>query len=116
MIIGLLLCLVVMLTLHLITPYWWWVVAAPLLYGILKARSARNGLFVGMLSAGILWLGGSLYYWRTGGEIITQRLTDMVQIGSPWVLIGATALAGLLAGGIAGLTGYLARASLCSKR
>jgi hypothetical protein len=116
MIFGIFLCLVVMLLLQLITPYWWWIMVVPLLYGILKARSARNGLVVGMLSAGMLWLGGGLYYWRTGGEIIAQRVTDMVQIGSPWVLIGATALAGLLAGGIAGLTGYLARASLSLKR
>lgn len=101
-----------MLFLQLLTPFWWWIMMVPFLYGIVKARSGWKGFGVGMASAGLLWLFGSLYYWLTGGGTIAQRVAIMMKLGSPLLLIAAITLVAVLAGGFAGNSGYFLRTAL----
>jgi len=106
MIIGIIICLVVMLILQILTPFWWWIMVVPFVYGIVKAHACRKGFLVGMTSAGLLWLFGSLYYLFTSAGIIAQRVAVMMNLGSPLLLVVATTLVAALAGGFAGSSGY----------
>lgn len=104
--IGITACTLVTLTLHLITPFWWWVMIIPLLFGVIRARSCREGFITGSASAGIIWLCGCLAAYKLGGGIVAGRVADLLMVGEPWILLAATSFAAALLGGIGGGTGY----------
>jgi len=53
---GTLLCLGALLILQILTPFWWWILLVPFVYGGAFAETGWNGFRTGMLSAGLLWL------------------------------------------------------------
>lgn len=107
---GVALCLAIMLMLQLFTPFWWWIMLVPLGFGMWAARSVWHGMAVGMVSAGSLWLGASLYYWLTSGQFIADRVATMLGAGRGWnsvvLLFVLTALVAVLPAGLSGATGY----------
>jgi hypothetical protein len=104
--IAVIICLIVMLGLQLLTPFWWWIMIVPFAYGAAAARTGAKALIVGFASAGMLWLGSSLYFYLTGSRIIAGRISRMVGLGKPGLVILATALAAGLAAAISGYAGY----------
>lgn len=112
MIRGIVICFVVILILNFLTPFWWWIMVVPCIYGIVRAHSGKKAFFVGMTSAGLVWLLGSLYYILTSAGIIAQRVATMMNIGSPYVLIVATTVIAMLASGCAGTSGYVVKKAL----
>jgi hypothetical protein len=105
-------CLATILALQMATHRWWWIVAVPLVYGVLTGRSAWEGFRVGMLGAGVLWLAAAAWELETSAQIVTTRVASMLQAGSPLRVLGATALVAMIAGGLAGATGASLRALL----
>ena len=101
-----LLCLLAMLVLQLLTPYWWWVTIVPFAYGAAAARSGGKALWTGFSAAGLLWLGGSLYFYLTGSGLIAARIAAMFKLGRSWFLVLATGLVAALAAGLSGYAGY----------
>ena len=112
---GVLTCLIVMLVAGLLTPYWWWVMAVPLAYTLLRARSGWQGFGIGAVSAGLLWAGGGLYFWLDGGRIIAARMWAF-SFDSEALLIAATILIAVIAGGLSGAAGGLARRAFISRQ
>ncbi len=112
MILSILVCLLAMFGLQWLFPAWWWIMAVPFVWCLFKADSGWRGFLIGMLSAGILWLGGGLFYLTTCGELIARRVATMLQIDSPWILVVVMVLIAAVAGGLAGYTGGLLRAAL----
>jgi len=104
--IGITACALVMLTLHLTTPFWWWVIAVPLLFGVIRARSGWEGFMTGAISAGVVWLCGCLAAYQLGGEIVAGRVAKLLMVGEPWILVAATSLLGMITAGVACATGY----------
>jgi len=110
--IATLVCLLVLLALQIVTPYWWWVMIVPFAYGAAGARTGGRAVRTGALSAGLLWLGAAAYLYFAGSGLIAARMARMFGLGRPWTMIAATALVAALAAGIAGYAGYAARAAL----
>jgi hypothetical protein len=108
--IAVLICLLVMLVLHILTPYWWWVMIVPFAYGAAAARSGGKALRMGFLSAGLLWLGASIYFFLTGSRIIAERMAKMFGLGRSWLIVLATALMAAIAAAVSGYAGYAVRA------
>jgi hypothetical protein len=106
---AVLVCAAVMLVLHLLTPYWWWVMIVPFAYGAAAARSGWKALRIGFIAAGLLWIGGSLYFFLTGGRIITERMARMFGLGASGLMILLTALLAALAAAFAGYAGFAVR-------
>jgi NADH:ubiquinone oxidoreductase subunit 2 (subunit N) len=113
---GIIGCLVVLSVLHLITPFWWWVMAVPFLYGLVFGRSARRSFRTGALSAGLLWLGAAIYFHFTGSALIARRVAMMMKLGSSWLMVAVAGLLAGLAAGFAGLAGYSIRALFRRRR
>jgi NADH:ubiquinone oxidoreductase subunit 2 (subunit N) len=113
---GIIGCLVVLSVLHLITPFWWWVMAVPFLYGLVFGRSARRSFRTGALSAGLLWLGAAIYFHFTGSALIARRMAMMMKLGSSWLMVAVAGLLAGLAAGFAGLAGYSIRALFRRRR
>jgi len=104
--IATLVCLLVMWVWHLLTPYWWGVMLFPFAYGAGLAKTGGKAIRTGLLSAGILWLGASLYFYFSGSGIIASRMAGMFGLGRPGLMIAATALVAAVAAGLSGYAGY----------
>jgi hypothetical protein len=104
--VGIAGCVLVMLMLHLVSHQWWWVMAVPLIYGVLHARSGWDGFLVGTTSAGVVWGAGILAAYLRGGEIVARRVAEMFMVGNAWNLIAATVAVAMLAAGLSAATGY----------
>ena len=113
--IGTLICFVVMLTLQLLTPFWWWIMVVPFAYSLWRGRSGRESFFTGALSAGLLWLLAALGAWLTSAGFVTARVAQMFGLGLPWVMPILTSIMAAAAAGSAGGTGYLLRAARLQK-
>ncbi len=108
--IAALACLIVLAVLHLLTPFWWWVLAVPFLFGLSFGRSSGRSIRTGAAAAGALWLGAAVYEHLTGSALIAGRMATLMGIGSSWLMVVATGLVAALAAGIAAWAGYSLRA------
>jgi len=108
-------CLLVMLVLQVLTPYWWWVMIVPFAYGAAAARSGGKALRTGFLSAGLLWLGGSFFFFLTGSRLIAERMARMIGLGRSWLMILLAALVAAIAAAFSGYAGYAVRALFKAK-
>lgn len=109
-------CLAVLLLLQIATPFWWWIIPVPMVFGILLAKSGWKGFRTGMLSAGLLWLGWSLYMMLGGSDIVAKRIAVMMGVSSPWILVLITALSAAIVAGFSGSTGYFLQATFFKKK
>lgn len=112
MIIGIIICLATIFILQLLTPFWWWIIVIPFIYGVIKSESGLKGFGVGMISTGLLWLFGSLYYFLSGSSLIAKRVSIMMKLGHPLLLILITTLLAFLVGGFSGSSGYFLKRAL----
>jgi len=106
---AILVCLLTMLALQVLTPFWWWIMVVPFAYGAAAARSGGKALLTGLAAAGILWLGASLILYLTGSGLIAGRMATMFKLGDSRLLVLATGLVAALAAGLAGYSGYAVR-------
>ncbi|KAA0230129.1 hypothetical protein EDS67_08825 [candidate division KSB1 bacterium] len=110
---GIAICFIVMLILQLATPFWWWIMLVPFLFGMLGATSAWQGARTGMFSAGFLWLSAGLFYWLTASQIITARVAKMLgerfEVESVILVFAVTTMVAALAGGASAATGFWGR-------
>lgn len=107
--IAVLVCFLLMLVLQLATPFWWWIMIVPFFYGASKARSMRESVKIGMISAAALWLVMSGYQWLAGSGDVSQRVIAMVGWESSGILVIITTLVAALASGSAACSGYCLR-------
>jgi hypothetical protein len=108
--IAVLACALVMLVLQVLTPFWWWVMIVPFVYGAAAAKSGWKALRTGLLSAGLLWLGAGLYLFLAGSRIIAERVAKMFGLGQSWLMVLVTALVAAVAAAVSGYAGYAVRA------
>lgn len=114
--IGAVICFLVMLVLHLATPYWWWTMLVPFAYSLMRAPTVLGGISTGAVSAGLLWLLGGVYAWSTGSEIILSRIAVTMRVGAPVIVLIMTAALAAIAGGLAGGAGFSLRAAFRPNR
>jgi len=107
---AIIICLLAMLLLQMLSPFWWWVMIVPFAYGVAAARSGGRALLNGLISAGLLWLGGSLYFLLKGGRIIAGRMAHMFGLGRAWPLVVVSALIAAVAAAVSGYAGFTVRA------
>jgi len=103
-------CLLVMLVLELVTPYWWWIMIVPFAYGAAAAGTGWKALRTGFMAAGLLWLGAAGYFFLAGSRIIAGRMAAMFGLGQSWLIVLATGLVAGLAAAFSGYAGYAVRA------
>jgi hypothetical protein len=107
---AVLMCLLAMLGLQFLTPYWWWVMIVPFAYGAAAARSGWKAFRTGFFAAGLLWFGSSLFFYLTGSGLIAARMARMFGLGKSWLMVFVTALIAALAAGVSGYAGYAVQA------
>jgi len=103
---GSFLCLVAILLLQLTTHFWWWILVVPFVYGALASSSGWEGFRSGMLGAGGLWFVAAGWQLTTSAQLVSQRVAEMLRVGSPGTVLAATVLVAMIVGGLAGSAGY----------
>jgi len=104
----------ILMTLVLITAWllnmvlpWWSIALAGLVLGYQFNKKPGASFGWGFLALFLLWGGQALYIHFANDGILSGRIAEMLQVGSPWLVILATALIGGLVSGLATMTGSL---------
>ena len=106
-IINLFFCSIVLLIFNLLTPLWYWIIIVPFVFSFIRLKSGWAAFVAGAVSAGLVWLVGSLYYWISASEFVAVRVAAMLKFNSPWMLIGITFSIAIVSGGMAATSGAL---------
>jgi hypothetical protein len=85
----------------------------PCVYFLAKSHVGVRPSLTGAVSGGLLWTAGALYYWLTGGSPLIDRLSSVL---NPWLLVVATGVLGLLAGGFGAVTGSAVRRAFSPRK
>lgn len=107
--ITMLLSLVLLFVFQLLFYAWWWALLIPLVIGFFERDSVARASLGSGVGVFLLWGGMSVFKWTSGGEIIVERVAEVMGVGSGFVLVLATGILGLLIGSIGGYAGYSLR-------
>lgn len=88
---------------------WWSALIPCILLGAWLLQNPGNAFITGFAGVGFAWLIQALYIHLASDGILTERIAELMQAGSPVVIIGVTFLIGALIGGFGTLTGYYFR-------
>ncbi|MCP9291386.1 hypothetical protein [Gracilimonas sediminicola] len=100
------LILITAFLLNLFLP--WWSIAIPgLVFGWWFNEKAGPSFVFGFVALFILWGGQALYVHFANDAILSTRIAEMLQVGSPLVVVLITGVLGGLVSGLATLTGAL---------
>jgi hypothetical protein len=92
--------------LNLILP--WWSIALPgLFFGWWFNKKSGPSYVFGFLALFLLWGGQALYIHFANDAILSTRIAEMLQVGSPFLVVFITGVVGGLVSGLATLTGSL---------
>jgi hypothetical protein len=108
----------IILALELALPFWAWVAAAPFVHGLLFEKKSGRALVRGFAAGGLIWLGGSLYFYLTSSRIVAGRVAAMLGLGQSrgWLMVLATGLLGAIIAGLAAFAGSSLMGALRSKK
>ncbi len=100
---------------ELVFPWWSAALCAAILASLIATRGFKAFLS-GFLGVGLLWLFGALFISIQTDYILTERVAELMQLGSSGLLIVVTAFIGALTGGLGALTGHQLRMLLRSRK
>ena len=101
-----LLILITAFLLNLFLP--WWSIAIPgLIFGYWFNKKSGPSFVLGFLAVFLLWGGQALYIHFANDAILSTRIAEMLQVGSPLLVVLVTGVLGGLVSGLATLTGSL---------
>lgn len=88
----------------------WWSIAIPGLFlGYRFNLKALPSFGWGFLALFLLWGAQALYIHLANDAILSSRIAEMLQLGSPYLVVLITAVIGGLVSGLATLTGSLVK-------
>jgi hypothetical protein len=85
---------------------WWSALIPCLLLGAWLLQNPGTAFITGFAAVGLAWLIQALYIHIASDGILTHRIAELMQTGSPAVVIGITFSIGAVIGGFGTLTGY----------
>lgn len=91
---------------------WWSVVIPALFFGAWLFDRGLVAFFTGLGASGLAWFAQALYIHIANEAILSTRIAEMLQLGSPWVVLLLTFLMGGIPGGFATLLGYQIKSAL----
>lgn len=97
--------------LNLFLP-WWSALLPAIAVGIWLLDGAAKAFFTGFAAGGAAWLIHALYVHIANDGILTGRIAEVMQVGSPLLVLLFTFIIGGLLGGTGALAGYHVRSVL----
>ena len=95
----------------------WWSIAIPgLVFGYFLKPKPLAAFALGFLALFLLWGGQALYIHLANDGILSTRITEMLQVGSPLLVVLITGVIGGIVSAFATLTGALLHPKTEKKR
>lgn len=91
---------------------WWSNVIPCLFFGAWLAGNPKNAILLGFSGGGLAWLLHALFIHFMNNGILSGRIAEMMQVGSPLIVLLITFFIGALIGGSATLAGFYFKQSL----
>ena len=85
---------------------WWSIAIAGFLGGMSVKTKGVNSLFAGVLGVGIIWLWIAIRIDIETQSILTNKMAQLVNSNSKYVVIVSTGLLGGIVGGLSAWTGH----------
>ncbi len=85
---------------------WWAALLPAAAIGAWLIQGAQQAFFTGFLAGGLAWFIQPLYIHIANKGVLSGRIADMLQIGSPWLLLAIMFLMGGLLIGSGTLFGF----------
>jgi hypothetical protein len=91
--------------LNLFLP-WWTALVPAIIFGAWLTNSGVSAFVTGMAAGGSAWFVQVFYIHLANHAILTTRIADMLQLGSPWLVLLFTFVIGGILTGAGTLFGY----------
>jgi len=85
----------------------WWSALLPAFFiGAWLPEHSFSAFITGFLAVGLAWGGQALFIHIANDGILSTRVADMMQVGSPYMILLFTFSIGAVIGGVGTTTGY----------
>lgn len=84
---------------------WWLLFIFSFLFGGWLIQNKFISLCTGFIAGGLGWFLQSLYIHIANDELLTSRMADLTNMGSPWAILGITFLVAAIPCALASLAG-----------
>jgi hypothetical protein len=91
---------------------WWAVLIPSIFFGAWLIERGFPALYIGLLAGGTAWFVQALYIHIANNGLLSTRIADMMQVGSPWIVLLITFFIGGMLGGLGTLFGFQLKNSL----
>lgn len=99
---------------HIFTPFWWWILPLPFIYGALKPSGGFKAFAAGGFSSSLVWLAAAFYYAQEA-SILMPRIDTLVGAQATGLQFIAVGLLALVCGGVSCACGFYLRDALNEK-
>lgn len=94
----------VMILVNLVSPWWGFIIlgiGSPWL-----CNSLKDSILITVIASLLSWVPLLIYSYINGGDILFNRVSQMMEISYPFLLILSSGILAALLGALAGLSGY----------
>jgi hypothetical protein len=88
---------------------WWGMVAVALILGFLMGTRSVQSFLSGFFACGLVWLFMAFYIHFTRGDLMTNRIAELLSLHGTMILYAGVFFVAALAGGLSSLSGYFLR-------
>lgn len=85
---------------------WWAILLPTILFGAWFMEKGSTAFLIGSTAGGLAWFIQALHIHIANEGILSSRIAEMLQVGSPWIILLITFLIGGILGGFGSLFGY----------
>lgn len=85
---------------------WWATIVPALLIGAWLFDRSQTALYIGFFAGGLAWLIQAFYVDMANDAILSTRIAEMMQVGSPWIVLLITFLVGGILTAVSALLGF----------
>jgi hypothetical protein len=97
--------------LNLFLP-WWPALFPAIIFGAWLLKNGLSAFSIGLAAGGFAWFVQAFYIHIANDAILSTRVAEMLQLGSPWLVLLFTFLIGGILAGFGTLFGYQLKAVL----
>lgn len=97
--------------LNLFLP-WWSALLPAIIFGAWLLENSLSAFITGLTAGGFAWFAQAFYIHIANDAILSTRVAEMLQLGSPWFVLLFTFLIGGILAGFGTLFGYQLKAVL----
>ena len=94
----------VMIIVNLFSPWWGFTLLA--LTSSWLCNTTKDSILISAWSSALSWLPLLIYFYLNGGDILFNRVSQMMGLLHPLLLILSSGIIATLLGGLGGLSGY----------